>query len=99
VGAGLSPLQVGYLDTHADVALVYCDAVVSGETPLAGRRYMQAAPSDGEATLIALIEQRCNILLSTVVARRKTIVAAGLFNDAIPARPGFRVVAARRASR
>jgi len=75
--------QVGYLDAHVDVALVYGDAMLSGETPLAGRRYMEAAPSDGEVTLIALIEQRCNILLSTVVARRKTILAAGLFDEAL----------------
>jgi glycosyltransferase involved in cell wall biosynthesis len=75
--------QVGYLEARAGIALVYCDAAISGETALAGRCYMHAAPSEGEVTLLALIEQRCNILLSTVVTRRQTIVEAGLFDEAL----------------
>jgi glycosyltransferase involved in cell wall biosynthesis len=75
--------QVSHLDAHPDAALVYCDALLSGETAIAGRRYMQAAPSDGEVTLLSLIEQRCNIILSTVVARRQAIVAVGLFNEGL----------------
>ena len=75
--------QVAHLDANPDATLVYCDALLSGETPLAGRRYMQAAPSQGEVTLISLIEQRCNIILSTVVTRRAVIVAAGLFDESL----------------
>ena len=75
--------QVGYLDAHPETALVYCDALLSGDTPLAGQRYMQATPSTGEVTLVSLIEQRCRIILSTVVARTDAIVAAGLFNQGL----------------
>src|SRR5262249_42519605 len=75
--------QVSHLDAHPETTLVYCDALLSGDTPLAGRRSMPAAPSAGDVTLIGLIEQRCSIILSTVVARTEAIVAAGLFNPGL----------------
>jgi len=75
--------QIWYLDANPSCALVYCDAVLTGDTPLAGSRFMETAPSSGEVTLLALIEQRCNVILSTVVARRDAIVAAGLFDESI----------------
>lgn len=74
--------QVWYLEANPNVTVVYCDAMRSGETALAGRRYMEAAPSKG-VTLISLIAQRCNIILSTVVARREAIVGAGLFDESL----------------
>ncbi len=75
--------QVWYLDAHRECDLVYCDATISGESHLAGRRFMDRAPSEGDATLLALIEQRCNIMLSTVVARRSALIDAGLFDEGI----------------
>jgi glycosyltransferase involved in cell wall biosynthesis len=75
--------QVALLESNRRCALVYCDALLSGDTPLAGRRFMDTAPSDGEVTLISLIQQRCNIALSTVVARRQSLVAAGLFDESL----------------
>jgi len=75
--------QVWHLETHPACDLVYCDAILSGETPLAGRRFMETAPSEGEVSLLSLIEQRCNIILSTVVARRDTIVNGGLFDETL----------------
>ncbi len=75
--------QVSYLDSHPSCDLVYCDAIVSGESPLAGRRFMDTAPSTGDVTLHSLIAQRCNVILSTVVARRKALVGAGLFDETI----------------
>jgi glycosyltransferase involved in cell wall biosynthesis len=75
--------QLSYLDAHHDCDLVYADALVSGESPLAGRRFMETAPSDGDVTLLSLVEQRCNIALSTVVARRTAVVDAGLFDESL----------------
>jgi glycosyltransferase involved in cell wall biosynthesis len=74
--------QVAFIESDRRLALVYCDAQVSGDSPLAGQR-LETAPSDGEVTLISLIQQRCNIVLSTVVARRRAIVAAGLFDETL----------------
>ena len=75
--------QVSYLDANPECALVYSDAMVAGDTPLAGSRFTDKAPSTGEVTLLSLIEQRCNIILSTVVARRDAIAAAGMFDESI----------------
>jgi hypothetical protein len=44
---------------------------------------MESAPSEGPVTLISLIEQRCNVLMSTVVARRQAIVDVGLFDESL----------------
>src|SRR5260221_1258720 len=63
--------QVALLESNRRVALVYCDVRFSGDTPLAGRTFMATSPSEGEVTLVSLIRQRCNIALSTVVARRR----------------------------
>jgi len=75
--------QTWFLDAYADCDLVYTDASISGETPLAGRRFMEAAPSSGDVTLLSLLSQQCNIMLSTVVVRREPLVASGLFDETL----------------
>jgi glycosyltransferase involved in cell wall biosynthesis len=62
--------------------LVYCDARLFGDGPLAGRRYMEGAPSNGDATLEAVLTLRCNIPTSCVVARRTRVLQAGGFDPA-----------------
>lgn len=81
--------QVAYLDAHSTCTLVYADALISGESPLAGRRFMAGAPSDGQVTLLSLIQQRCNVILSTVVARREEFAAAGMFDEGLRRGQGF----------
>jgi len=75
--------QVAFLDAHPESTLVYADALITGDTPLARRRFAQTAPSQGPATLLNLIEQRCNIMLSTVVVRRDALLEAGLFDESV----------------
>ncbi|HZT78389.1 MAG TPA: glycosyltransferase family A protein [Vicinamibacterales bacterium] len=75
--------QIWYLDAHPECDVVYCDAVIAGDSALAGGRFMDKAPSCGDVTLHSLIAQRCNIILSTVVARRKALVGAGLFDESL----------------
>jgi glycosyltransferase involved in cell wall biosynthesis len=61
--------------------LVYADALLFGESPLAGRTFMQIAPSNGEVTFQSLISGQCNVITSGVVARRRLILEAGLFDE------------------
>jgi glycosyltransferase involved in cell wall biosynthesis len=75
--------QAWYLDAWPACTLVYADALITGDSPLAGRRFMDNAPSEGDVTLVSLIEQRCNVLMSTVVARRPAMVDAGLFDKSL----------------
>jgi glycosyltransferase involved in cell wall biosynthesis len=63
--------------------LTYADALLFGDSPLAGKTYMQTAPSDGPVTFLSLIRYQCNVITSGVVARRLTLVEAGLFDEGL----------------
>jgi glycosyltransferase involved in cell wall biosynthesis len=63
--------------------VVYCDARLTGDSPLAGRTFMDTTPSIGSVTLEALITLTCNVLTTCAVARREAVVSAGLFDAAI----------------
>lgn len=60
--------------------LVYSDSVVVGD-PQHTWRFMERCPSNGEATFAALVVERCQIPVSTVVARKSAIVAAGMLDE------------------
>ncbi len=70
--------QVGFLEKN-NYDLVYADAYLFGGSAIAGRTFMQDAPSEGEANFESLLDLRCNIILSGSVARRKAVVDAGMF--------------------
>lgn len=48
------------------------------------RKFTDKNPSYGEATFAALVEERCQIPISTVVARKQALVRAGLFDEKLP---------------
>jgi len=71
--------QVDLLErTPADV--VWADALISGDSPLAGRTFMQAERSFDEVTPENLLSEKVTVLTSTVVARRLPIFDVGLFD-------------------
>jgi len=49
--------------------------------PGAEREFMERCPSTGEATFGSLLVERCQIPISTVVARKQAIVKAGMFDE------------------
>jgi len=63
--------------------LVYADTLVVGD-PQHTWRFMDRCPSRGEATFNALAVERCQIPISTVVARHDAIVKAGMFDENLP---------------
>ena len=73
--------QINYITTGG-FDLVYTDGLIVGDSLLAGRTFMNAAPSVGEVTLESLLAERSNIILSGVVARRTLVIEAGLFDEA-----------------
>jgi glycosyltransferase involved in cell wall biosynthesis len=72
--------QLEILAASPRIDLVYSDGLVTGQTRLAGQRFMASCPSEGPVTLESLLSQRCTVLLSSVVARRQAIIDAGGFD-------------------
>jgi glycosyltransferase involved in cell wall biosynthesis len=68
---------------EGDYDLVYTDALLFGDSPLAGRTFMQIAPSIGEVTFHSLISGECNVITSGVVARRALVLEAGSFDEGL----------------
>jgi glycosyltransferase involved in cell wall biosynthesis len=66
-----------------ELDMLYADGLIIGTTPLAGRTYMAECPSTGPVTVASLLDLRCNVLLSTVVARRTALLAVGGFDESL----------------
>jgi glycosyltransferase involved in cell wall biosynthesis len=73
--------QMSFIGSRKNCDLVYADACLFGESPLAGKTYMQTTPSKGEVTFESLLTARCNVITSGVVARRQAILDVGLFDE------------------
>jgi hypothetical protein len=59
--------------------MVYCDAVLMGLRSAYRQTFMEGAPSTGECTFNALLDLQCNVITSGTMARKKAVVAAGMF--------------------
>lgn len=80
--------QLAFLQAHPECDLVYPDAVLFGDTHLAGRRYMEVTPSRGEVTVESLLAGACNVFIS-VLGRREIFLRAGLFDPRLRAAEDF----------
>jgi glycosyltransferase involved in cell wall biosynthesis len=60
--------------------LVYCDARLFGGVSDSAETFMGKSPSRGRVTTENLISARCNVITSGTLARRETIVEAGMFD-------------------
>jgi glycosyltransferase involved in cell wall biosynthesis len=72
-------MQVLQRDPTLD--LVYGDAVNFGDLAKEGATTMDANPSEGLATFESLVLCKCTVVGSTVVARRQSLIDAGLFDE------------------
>lgn len=63
------------------LGLTYSNGLVG--MPGKEREFMKRCPSRGEATFGSLLVERCQIPISTVVARRDAIMKAGLFDETL----------------
>lgn len=67
----------------SEADLVYADALLTGESPLAGRTFMELEPSRGEVTPEKLLAVEVTVLTSTVLARKAPILEVGLFDESL----------------
>lgn len=67
--------------------LVCADAVIFGDSPEAGRTYMdwlmETAPPDGEVTFLDLVSSERSLITSGVVTRRDLVFEVGLFDEGL----------------
>ena len=74
--------QIEFLKSrNADV--VYADALLFGDSSLAGRTFMEHQPSRGEVTPESLLAVEVTVLTSAVLARKDAVFAVGLFDEGI----------------
>lgn len=85
--------QIRYLEANAACQLVCAGVMARGagaarRVPEAPARDIHPVPRGEESTaesmtLLELVQQRCTVILSTVVVRRQSIVSAGLFDEGL----------------
>ena len=75
-------VQLGFLTEHPNVAVVYPNAIIFGDSSDAGLEYMRLVHSDGEVSFESLVLQRCTVL-TCVAARMEAIKRAGMFDESL----------------
>ena len=73
--------QMQILSADPTIDLLYSNGVVIGDVAYAGRDLMSMAPSEGDITFERVVSAECTVLTSCVVARRQSLVDAGLFDE------------------
>jgi glycosyltransferase involved in cell wall biosynthesis len=81
--------QIALLETPPGYDLVYSDATIFGELTSHFDSVMGENPSEGEVTCASLLEGRCNIITTTVVARREPLFEVGMFDESFPSSQDF----------
>jgi GT2 family glycosyltransferase len=99
-------VQLGILKNNPDVAVVYPNATIIGDSTDAGLEFMKISPSAGEVTFESLVRQQC-VVMTCVTTRVSIIRAAGLYDEELHscedfdlwlriAKSGLRIVYHRR---
>lgn len=74
--------QMRLFEQDPTLDLVYCDGML--DTPEWSRKFTDICPSHGPATFDALVVERCQIPVSTVIARKGALAKAGFFDESLP---------------
>jgi glycosyltransferase involved in cell wall biosynthesis len=73
--------QLAVLRADPELDLIYCDALLIGTSPNAGKTVMEINPSRGAVTLESLLKLDCSVITSCTVVRRQCLLDAGLFDE------------------
>ena len=76
--------QLALINNRVKFDLVYADAVNLHGASLRRQTNMDVNPSAGPVTAESLISGKCSVITSSVVARRNSILDAGLFDENFP---------------
>jgi len=73
--------QIAYMKSNPNCDLVYADAFLFGDNSSSKKRFMECCPSEGEVNLESLLAMRCNVVMSSVVAKKQKLIDGGLFDE------------------
>jgi glycosyltransferase involved in cell wall biosynthesis len=73
--------QIQHLEDDPSLDMIYCDCLIEGTGPQAGKTFMQICPSYGPVTFESLLLERCQAPISGTVVRRSALMKAGLFDE------------------
>src|SRR6266545_3017970 len=76
--------QLNLIKSDGGFDLVYADAMNLQGATLSRYTNMDVNPSIGRVTAESLISGKCNVITSSVVARRDSVVGVGLFDENFP---------------
>jgi glycosyltransferase involved in cell wall biosynthesis len=75
-------VQVSRIQADPTIDVLYPNVMMFGDSSEAGEEFMAICPSRGEVTFESLVLQECNVS-NCSIARRETIVRAGLFDESL----------------
>lgn len=75
-------LQVQALEKNPSLDMICADVELTGDSTLAGKTFFELWPSESPVTFEKLLNMDCAIVTMGVVARRITLIEAGLFDTA-----------------
>jgi glycosyltransferase involved in cell wall biosynthesis len=73
--------QTDFLRHEPSLDMVYSDALFLGNTPSAGKRFMELCPSNGPVTFESLLLEETQVITSGTIVRRQNVFDAGLFDE------------------
>ena len=73
--------QIERLEADASPDMVYCDCLIYGDAPQAGKTFMQGCPSVGPVTFESVLAEQSQIPISGTVVRRQAVINAGGFDE------------------
>lgn len=73
--------QMLFLARNPCADMVYSDALLVGDSPLAGQTFMETTPSAGTVDFENLLTGYCTVILSGTVVRKQRILDVGLFDE------------------
>ena len=76
--------QINLFEQTPSLDMVYSNSFYYPASLSPGKTYMDACPSRGPVTLEALVLEQCHVCVSCTVARKQTILDAGLFDETLP---------------
>jgi glycosyltransferase involved in cell wall biosynthesis len=75
-------VQVTRIQADPTIDVLYPNVIMFGDSSEAGEEFMTLCPSTGEVTFERLLLQECNVS-NCSIARRETIIRAGLFDESL----------------